>query len=32
MKKILTIVLLSISLSEFLQTMKGDWVITPTVG
>jgi hypothetical protein len=32
MKKILTIALLSISLSGISQTMKGDWVITPTVG
>lgn len=32
MKKTLTIILLSISLSGFSQTMKGDWVITPTVG
>lgn len=32
MKKILTIILLSISLSGFSQTEKGDWVITPTVG
>jgi hypothetical protein len=32
MKKILTIALLSISLSGYSQTMKGDWVITPTVG
>lgn len=32
MKKIFTIILLSISLSGFSQTMKGDWVITPTVG
>jgi hypothetical protein len=32
MKKILTIILLSISLSSFSQTEKGDFVITPTVG
>jgi hypothetical protein len=32
MKKILTIILLSISLSGFSQTEKGDFVITPTVG
>jgi hypothetical protein len=32
MKKALTIILLSISLSGFSQTEKGDWVITPTVG
>jgi hypothetical protein len=32
MKKTLTIVFLSISLSGFSQTEKGDWVITPTVG
>jgi hypothetical protein len=32
MKKTLTIILLSISLSGFSQTEKGDWVITPTVG
>jgi hypothetical protein len=32
MKKTLTIILLSISLSGFSQTMKGDFVITPTVG
>ncbi len=32
MKKPLTIILLSISLSGFSQTEKGDWVITPTVG
>ncbi len=32
MKKTLTIILLSISLSGFSQTMKGDWVLTPTVG
>jgi hypothetical protein len=32
MKKLLTIILLSISLSSFSQTEKGDFVITPTVG
>jgi hypothetical protein len=32
MKKTLTIILLSISLSGFSQTEKGDWVVTPTVG
>jgi hypothetical protein len=32
MKKTLTIILLSISLSGFSQTERGDWVITPTVG
>ena len=32
MKRTLTIILLIISLSGFSQTMKGDWVITPTVG
>jgi hypothetical protein len=32
MKKILTIILLSISLSGFSQTEKGDWVITPVFG
>jgi hypothetical protein len=32
MKKALTIILLSISLSGFSQTEKGDFVITPTVG
>jgi hypothetical protein len=32
MKKTLTIIFLSISLSGFSQTEKGDWVITPTVG
>ena len=32
MKKTLTIILLSISLSGFSQTGKGDWAITPTVG
>jgi hypothetical protein len=32
MKKTLTIILLSISLSGFSQTEKGDFVITPTVG
>jgi hypothetical protein len=32
MKKTLTIILLSISLSGFSQTEKGDWVITPMVG
>lgn len=32
MKKILTIALLSISLSGYSQTEKGDFVITPTVG
>ncbi len=32
MKKTLTIIILSISLSGFSQTEKGDFVITPTVG
>lgn len=32
MKTTLTIILLSISLSGFSQTEKGDWVVTPTVG
>lgn len=32
MKKTLTIILISLSLSGFSQTEKGDWVITPTVG
>ena len=32
MKKTLTIILLSISLSGFSQTEKGDFVVTPTVG
>lgn len=32
MKKILTIILLSISLSGFSQTEKGDFVVTPVVG